>query len=240
MLSIRGTLGRMVGWIYIGLLVIALPCLALRSARALARPREELPARSTLHFNTLAMLIVLLGVAVAVARKEGMVILPAWSPGWTDAAAIAGLLVVSLGMLAARIGRVSARQQERLELITMTDWRDVRQLTLYATVCAAAGVAEEVAYRGVLMQALEVRTGSTITSAVIASLAFGAAHSVQGWTGVALASAFAGMFHIVVHATGDLYAAMIGHAVYDLIAGIAISECCRRRRARSANLSSTG
>jgi hypothetical protein len=39
---------------------------------------------------------------------------------------------------------------------------------------------------------------------------------------------------VIVLFTGNLYIAMIGHAVYDLVAGIVIAECAMRRRRGAA------
>lgn len=221
----------MVTWAYIALLVLALPLLAARSARTLNAADGPRPSRSALHFNTLAMLIVLLGLSVAVARKEGIALFPGWRPGWMDLAVLAGFLAITLGALLHRVSTLEPSHRARLEMITMTDWRDTRQLLPYAAVCVMAGIAEEAAYRGVLMHLLQRETGSQAAAVVVASLAFGAAHSVQGWMGVLLASVFGSMFHVIVLLTGNLYIAMIGHAAYDLVAGIVIAEMAMRRSA---------
>lgn len=224
----------MVTWAYILLFVLALPLLAARSAKALTGQGRPRPSRLSLHFNTLAMLCILLGISVAVARREGIAIFPAWQPGWADLAALASFLALTLGALAHRATRLEPSQRDRLELITMTNWRDPRQLVPYAAVCIMAGIAEETAYRGVLTDLLERETGSQIAAIIIASLAFGAAHSVQGWSGIVLAALFGAMFHIVVLVTGNLYIAIIAHAVYDLIAGITIAELAMRRAAAAS------
>ena len=228
----------MLAWAYITLLVFALPLLAFRSARMLNTRQQPQPTRSALHFNTLAMLCVLLGLSVAVARKENVSLFPAWQPGWIDAAALVGFLCITLSALAGRIGSLKPSHRDRLEMITMTNWRDPRQLLPYAAVCVMAGIAEEVAYRGVLTELLLSKTGSLPAAIIIAALAFGAAHSVQGWTGIILTALFALLFHIVVLVTGNLYVAMIGHAGYDLIAGIIIAEFAMRRRAAVRSASS--
>lgn len=224
----------MVAWSYILLLVVALPLLAARSAHALAAPGGPRPSRASLHFNTLAMLFILLGLTVAVARKEGIDLFTPWRPGWIDIVSLIVFLGLTLTSMSIRIARLQPAQRERLELITMSDWREPRQLLPYAAVCIMAGIAEETAYRGLLTTLLEGRTGSVLASVGIACIAFGAAHSVQGWTGVILASLFAALFHAVVAVTGNLYAAIVGHVLYDLAAGIVIAETAMRQRAAVA------
>lgn len=220
----------MVGWMYIAAMVLVLPALAARSARVLNSSRVPLPMRSAVHINTLVTLAVLMGVSLTVARIEAVHLFSKWSPTWGDAAAVAVFLILTLGALSARIGRLDRTMRTRLERVSMDDWRDLRQLAPYTLVCIMAGVAEEIAYRGVLTELLTRATGSQAIAIVVACIAFGAAHAVQGWRGAALASIFAALFHGMVVLTGDLYAAMIAHATYDLLAGLVIAEHARRRR----------
>lgn len=221
----------MVAWAFILGMVLVLPALAMRTAHVLDSGRAKLPPRAAVHLNTLVTLGVLLGVSLTVARLESVLLFPSWSPTWTDAAAVGGFLVLMVGILLTRIGRLDPVKRERLERVTMSDWRDPRQLGPYFLVCLMAGVSEEIAYRGVLTDLLTRATGSHAAAIVIACIAFGAAHAVQGWRSAALAAVFAAVFHAMVELTGNLYAAMIAHAAYDLIAGFVIAECARRRSA---------
>ena len=223
----------MVGWICIAAMVLVLPALAARSAHALNSGRVPLPMRSAVHVNTLVTLAVLMGVSLTVARIEAVHLFPRWSPTRVDAAAVAVFLILTLGALSARIGRLDQAMRTRLERVSMDDWRDLRQLAPYTLVCIMAGIAEEVAYRGVLTELLTRATGSQAVAIVVACVAFGAAHAVQGWRGAALASIFAALFHGIVLLTGDLYAAMVAHATYDLFAGLVIAGHARRRRDRA-------
>lgn len=220
----------MVGWLYIAAMVLVLPVLAARSAWVLNTGRVPLPSRGEVHLNTIVTLAVLLAVSLTVARLEGVSLFPRWAPGSTDAAAVAVFLLITLGVLVVRIGRLDPSMRTRLERVSMDNWRDPGQLAPYLLVCVMAGVAEEVAYRGVLTALLTRASGSQAAAVVVACIAFGAAHAVQGWRGAALACGFAALFHGLVAVTGDLYAAMIAHATYDLLAGLIIAEQARRRR----------
>ncbi len=214
----------MVAWAYIALLTVAVPLLASRTAAALNAPDRPLPPRSTIHFNTLAMLAILLGLSIAVARKERVALFVPWTPSWIDLAAGAGFLAISLGFLSFRMHKLSADERRRLEQITMNNWRDPRQLGPYLAVCVMAGLAEEVAYRGVLTVLLTRLTDSHILAVSVACAAFGAAHAVQGRSGIIGAALFAAMFHAIVWLTGTLYTAIIVHALYDLVAGLVIAR----------------
>ncbi len=219
----------MLAWTYILFMVIALPILAIRSASAIRSGRVPLPARGAVHANTLITLTVLLGIAAVVALREDLQLFPVWRPGWIDIAAIAGFMVASLTMLAGRSRTLDGPERIRLEAITMSNWRDPRQLLPYTLICIMAGLAEEVAFRGVLSRLLERELGSSFAATAIASLAFGLAHAMQGFAGAVLASLFALAFHMIVIATGDLYSAIIAHAAYDLIAGVVVARMAMSR-----------
>ncbi len=219
----------MLAWTYILFMVIALPILAIRSASAIRSGRVPLPARGAVHANTLITLTVLLGIAAVVALREDLQLFPVWRPGWIDMAAIAVFMVASLTMLAGRSRTLDGPERIRLEAITMSNWRDPRQLLPYTLICIMAGLAEEVAFRGVLSRLLERELGSSFAATAIASLAFGLAHAMQGFAGAVLASLFALAFHMIVIATGDLYSAIIAHAAYDLIAGVVVARMAMSR-----------
>jgi len=221
----------MLAWAYIIFMVVALPILAIRSASAIRSGRVPLPARSAVHANTLITLTVLLGIALVVSLREDLDLFPVWKPGWVDIAAIACFLAASLTMMVWRSRTLDPAERARLEAITMSNWRDPRQLLSYTLICIMAGVAEEVAYRGVLSHLLERELGSSSAAIAIASLAFGLAHAMQGFAGAILATLFALAFHTIVITTGNLYAAIIAHAAYDLIAGFVVARMAMRRNA---------
>ena len=73
-------------------------------------------------------------------------------------------------------------------------------------------MSQEIAYRGTLFMLLENKTGSSLAAVAIESVAFGAAHAVQGWRSAIAVGGFALLFHLIVLFTGDLYAASVPEA----------------------------
>ncbi len=82
-----------------------------------------------------------------------------------------------------------------------------------------AGISEEITWRGVQTALLSNLTGHLWIAAIICSISFGLAHSIQGWTSSTIIVFFALGFHALVWLSGSLYVAMAVHVVaYDITA----------------------
>jgi membrane protease YdiL (CAAX protease family) len=204
-------------------LLLVLPALAIEGSRQLGdRP---LPPRSTIFVQTLVIQLGLLAFALVVARRGGI---PVWRVRTPDAVD----LLVTLAALALALGTLPLRWR------TSSPWRRARLLALvphtraehalWIVVSAAAGIAEEVVYRGVLFALLASLLGGWWLPAVVGALAFGAAHALQGWRSGALVAVFGLAFQLLVRLTGTLYLAMAAHFLYDLVAGPVIARMGRR------------
>ena len=97
----------------------------------------------------------------------------------------------------------------------------------------SAGVAEELAYRGLLFTLLSALLGGWWIPALIASAAFGIVHLFQGWKSAGIAGVMGLGGHIVVGLTGSLFVAIVVHMLHDAIGGTVIAA--RARRAEEAN-----
>ncbi|MCI0659883.1 MAG: CPBP family intramembrane metalloprotease, partial [Acidobacteria bacterium] len=101
--------------------------------------------------------------------------------------------------------------------------RDSREKSLWVFISAAAGIGEEITYRGVMWVLLARLTGSLWIAALIASSIFAFSHYMQGWISIVAIFGFALGFHAVVWLTGSLIPAMLLHFLYDLMAGMMYS-----------------
>lgn len=210
-----------VGWGFLVLFGLALPAAALASRRRLAT--VELPPRHQHFIAVILQQLVLLGLALAAARVEGVALslkLPS-APGLVlGAATLAGLV------LAFRpLWRRSVAERERLAWLFMPTTR--REKVLWAGVAAAAGVGEEIAYRGVFTELALRLTGMPAAAIGLAVLAFALAHSTQKLRTTLLILPVALVFHGLVMATGTLVIAIAVHAAYDLIAGLTYARLGR-------------
>jgi uncharacterized protein len=108
--------------------------------------------------------------------------------------------------------------------------RGKQDIGWWVAISITAGIGEEFVYRGVLFLLLLNLMGEPWSAALISAAIFAVTHLVQGALGAAVIFIFALAFHGLVFLSGDLYAAMAVHAIYDLLAGLYIGFVVRRRR----------
>ena len=93
-------------------------------------------------------------------------------------------------------------------------------LWLVILIVLRAGVAEELFYRGYVIERLQQLGLNRYCAGVIPLLIFGFAHGTNGWANVILALALGAVFTAVYLWRRDLVANMIGHFMIDLIATV--------------------
>lgn len=206
-----------------------LPWLAWRTARRLGDGDLPLP-RAVFFWQTTFLQLILYGIALLAASTNGIVLrlLPrAWWQWWPAAA----LLTVMLAVLKLRWPYRSDRDRQRLARILP---RHRAELLPYFVLCIAAGVGEEVLYRGTAYRLL-LRLGVNMVAAVaLLAIAFAAAHVTQGLRSVLAIALIAAGFHIVVLSTNALLPAIVAHAAYDAIAGLLIPRWVSDARSGAA------
>jgi membrane protease YdiL (CAAX protease family) len=186
--------------------------------------RGPLPPRAPYYVAVLLQQLVLTAVSLGVAAALGLELFPPYRPR-------PGHLALGLGLLAAAIlalaplWRRQVRRRERF--VALVAPRAPAERALWAAVSVAAGVGEEITYRGVLFAILEPLVGVP-GAVVLAAAAFGLGHLAQGWRAAPLVFGFALGFHALVLATGTLVIAIAVHAVYDLVAGFSYGRLAER------------
>lgn len=203
------------GWLQIGFFGLLVPWLAWRS-RALLENYASLPRRT--HFmRVVAQLLFFLLASLLVAWIEGITVFPPWKP--QALSGVLAMLMVVVGLVVMRpVWRRSIERRERKARFFMPTNAEERKL--WGVLSLAAGVSEEVTYRGVLWVLLTAVTGSIWIAAALASVAFGLSHMVQGWKAAAAVTIIALLLHGLVALDGTLYPAIIAHMLYDLVAGL--------------------
>jgi membrane protease YdiL (CAAX protease family) len=212
-----------VGVAFVAWSLVALPVLAWRTKKLLDAGLE-LGSRRAFFLSAALQQVLLLVLALVAARVERVELFPAAWPraeGWAWGAALFAGAVIAL-LVGWR--RTKPAQRARLRQITPAERGD---LPPWFVVCLLAGFGEEIAWRGVLFELLQ-RLGCTRPAAIgVAALGFALAHLVQGWSRLAYFVVFAAGFHVVVEASGNLYAAMFAHAAYDAAAGLILLRLWR-------------
>jgi membrane protease YdiL (CAAX protease family) len=204
--------------VYVLLVLVIMPLAAVRSKSIVAGKRGyPAPDKSNILLRAFIVQLVLFAITYIVARAHGMAI---WS--WTGLrvanliiAAGALVLLLAAGSLAWHL----RTPEERRELwmrhvlpVTSAQW------LLWLLLSLAAGIAEETAYRGVLVVILSSLTASFLFATLLSAAAFAIVHYPQGAKSMGWVFAIGLVMQAVVAATGTLYVAMGVHAVYDVTA----------------------
>ncbi len=203
------------GWYHLAFFGLFLPYLAVKSARRLPalsqRPRKR-------HFiSVLVVQAVTVVISLAIARLEGIPLWPAQEP---PLVAVAAGLILLAGCYLALKGRWREAVVRRDPVVHFVMPRDAIERRLWVAVSFAAGVGEEITYRGVMYVLFWRLTHDPVVAALATAALFGAAHAVQGWRAVgAIALISLGLQGLVLLA-GSLYVAMAVHVVYDIAAGL--------------------
>jgi len=203
-------------------LVAALPALLLGQSRIAAEEAAAIPRRAIYVSSIVAIWTIALLCAMAA-------VLSGWPAGmlslrpvglelglvWTGGVALLGLAVIA----SARLLRLPESP-----LVERLIPRDNGERALFVIVSLSAGIGEELAFRGFLLPALQLATGSTGLAVAISSAAFGMLHSYQQPHGVLRATALGAALAAPVLATGSLLPAIAAHALIDLVAGLWLAD----------------
>jgi len=113
------------------------------------------------------------------------------------------------------------------------------QWALWLLLSLAAGIAEETAYRGVLVVILSSLTASFLVATVLSAVAFAIVHYPQGKKTMGWVFVLGLVMQAVVAATGTLFVAMGVHAVYDVTAAYRAVNWMRTEEAEMARPAAT-
>jgi membrane protease YdiL (CAAX protease family) len=138
--------------------------------------------------------------------------------GWTAGLTLAALLLILVfRALGSRVGRLDSTLLRQLLPVTR------QEKGVFALLSVAAGVGEEVAYRGYVIPILAPITG--LGGAAIAStIVFGIMHGYQGAMGIARTTLMGGVLAWGFIASGSLWPPILAHVLIDLLAGIVLGE----------------
>jgi membrane protease YdiL (CAAX protease family) len=160
---------------------------------------------------------IFLTVSLVVARFEEVPLFPPSLPPWSSW--LAGLLLFGASWMAMRpLWRAAVARGEPQARLAMPT--NSRERWMWAGVSLAAGIGEEISYRGVMFGLLTRLTGEPLLATAGMAALFGAAHVVQGWRGIAVTTGYAVAAQGLVMWSGSLYVAMAWHVAYDLVAGL--------------------
>jgi len=212
----------LVDTILLATLLAAMPALAVAQVPL---TEEKVIERLAAYWSSIATLWILGTISWLVGtRTEGRTAIGVTFLGsepfiaWTLGLTVAGLGII----LAFRQIAIALRLRESPLLRALLP-RTAKERSVFAILSVAAGVGEEVAYRGyaipVLIPVVGLAGALLLTSAV-----FGVLHAYQGALGIlrttAMGAALAGGFLL----SGSLLPAIIAHTLIDLLAGVVLAD----------------
>jgi membrane protease YdiL (CAAX protease family) len=216
-------------WVYLAFVGCVLPFAALLQHRRLAAG-AVLPRRINLYASALFTHGVFVLFAWAVSRDLDINLVAPFRP--TALHIVVGLVALAIGLVALlpqlEIDNPVGKARAKL-LVPRTKAEHVA----FYGICVSAGIAEELAYRGLLFTLLATLMGGWWIPALVASAAFGIVHLFQGWKSAGIAGLMGLREHIVVGLTGSLFVAIVVHMLHDAITGTVIAA--RVRRAEEAD-----
>ena len=213
-------LAKLVGILFVFLLVAAVPVLSFLTAR---RPQLRMIPRLDLYLSAIISqwILALLGAVVVLAAGPGF-----RATGFRTISALAGIrwAVLLTAVALAALGLVLLLEHlgwcpEEHELVRLL-LPETRREKLWAVLALAptAALCEEFLYRGYLLAQLGQWMRITPWAWVGSTVAFGLAHAYQGWNGMLRAALLGGLLAYPVISLGSLYPAMAAHFLIDALA----------------------
>ena len=191
-----------------------IPYLAFKSGRRLGA--SPLPPKVKYFSSQIIILTVFLAVSAFVARREWIDVFPREVPE-------PRMFVLGAAVLVALVVLMRPMWRKRVEERSRKAWlfmpRTRQEHVLWAGCSFAAGISEEVTYRGVMFVILWRLTGSPLAAALIGAAIFAISHFLQGWKSMAIIFGIGLTFQMIARVTGSLYIGMAVHALYDVAAG---------------------
>jgi membrane protease YdiL (CAAX protease family) len=221
--------------VFLVVLFVIMPRMALRSARQMRQALADgapLP-RLRMALSTLFALSVLWFLSQMNALMLGRSLFAVGAIGMREIGiGLIGLAVLLLAIPLSRAMRDPS--DERKRLVHALAPRDAKEYAVFVVIAIAAGIAEEAAYRGVALWILQPVFGSLAPAVLLSAMSFSVTHAVQGSRAMIIVFAIALVFHAMVYLTNTLVIAMVVHAVYDCIAGMAAAKRARELAAEDA------
>jgi len=205
--------------IYYAVFLLWVPLMAVRSHRALQKG-APLPAKSRLYLQIVILLAIFGAFSMYVGSVYRIPLLGTAKWHWPSAAATVAVMAAMLISIPLRWRAAPDTLKRRL---MRTRPEATKELGWWLAVCAAAGVFEEITYRGVLFAMLWYNTDSAWAAALISAAAFAVAHAIQGWRAGLAVFLFALAAQAIAFYSGSLHYVIAMHFAYDFLAGLVSS-----------------
>lgn len=206
----------------LAVLLVAVPGLSIAQLPLIeVTPLERLPA----YWSSIVTLWLLGTASWFVGTRDGggvaVGLVPlSWGTmmSWTVGLTLGGLLIILVfRQLSVWTGKLDSR------LLRQLLPRTHEERAAFGVLSVAAGLGEEISYRGYAITTLIPLVGAP-GAALLTSLVFGLLHGYQGALGMLRTGAMGGMLAWGFLASGSLWPAIVAHTAIDLIAGLWLGE----------------
>lgn len=136
---------------------------------------------------------------------------------WLAIMTLIAMLASAMGMLRGDAAHHINEARQRLGFLLP---RTGGEVALFLCMSAAAGVCEEIVFRGYLQRQFTAFTGNATAAIVLQALLFGAAHGYQGWQRMVLIAAEGVLLGVVALERKSLRPGMVAHTMQDAISGL--------------------
>ena len=225
-------------WYFLAFMGLLIPGIALHTRHRMIAAKSPsgdgatagapLPPLTQLLAGTLLSLLVTGAFAwfVATIDRDVPLFVVARAPSQQDL--LLGAIGLALLLLCIPASRAIRSEEEirNMNVLQLAP-RTAQERALFAAVAIAAGVCEELAWRGTFWSLLTMQTGLW-PAAIVASVLFAIAHAMQGWKSMIFIFLTALILHWLTWATGALVVPMVVHALYDVVAVVMVARLARR------------
>lgn len=214
-LSIGAPVGP-VGWYHLVMFGVVMPWAAIRT-RARMKALDHLPSLTSWLIRSLVLILAAGALSLLTARMA-WVSLGRWTMPEPLHLLLGAMLLAAFVMLVRPMWRTAVESRSAGAYFKMP--RTGRERILWLAVSVAAGVCEEITWRGVQVTLLTAWLGNPWLAALLSAVSFAIAHAIQSMKSVVIIFVFALVMSLLVAITGSLILSMLIHAAYDVIAGL--------------------
>jgi len=205
----------LVGYYHLLFFGIFLPYLAIRSSGRIAT--RPLPPKVPHLRSQVITLLLFLALSLAVSFKE-------WISLWPREVPEPRMMLLGVMVLVAMVLLMRPMWRSRVAARGRKVWlfmpRTSEERGWWIACSVAAGISEEVTYRGVMFGLLWRLTDNMLAAALLCAAVFAVSHFMQGAKSMAIIFALALTFQGLAFLSGSLYVGIAVHALYDIAAGL--------------------
>ena len=224
MIAPQATFLNAAGWGHLLVYGIWLPILVIRQARKVAARKAALPQRLA-HFRTSTLSLVYLAAgSFAVAKAQRIGLFPREVPALPGVVAGIVMYVLAVAVMLPKWRNAVVKRARVVHLFVADTWQE---RGWWLAVSLAAGIGEEITWRGVQTALLMPLVGEYWVAGLISGISFALAHWMQGWRSAVGILLFAMGFQAIVFLSGSLYVAMAVHVAYDITCGLCFGRFAR-------------